>query len=199
MDAKGSTDLIFDSKEWVADYKNSLIQALEFVTEDKISEIVGVLFGVKERNGALFICGNGGSAANAEHLANDFLFGVSPNGNAFKVEALNANTAVLTCLANDIGYENIYAHQLKVKAQAGDVLLVLSGSGNSKNISNAIEQAKRQNIMTIAIVGYNGGVAKSIADICLHIKINDMQISEDVQVVVGHILMKCLNKIISPE
>ena len=89
----------------------------------------------EERN--LFICGNGGSAANAIHLANDFHYGVGACGNppytkGLKVEALPANAGVITCLGNDIGYENIYSHQLNNKATTGDLLIVLSGSGNSK-------------------------------------------------------------------
>ena len=100
-----------------------------------------------ERN--LFICGNGGSAANAIHMANDFHYGAGACGNppytkGLKVEALSANTGVITCLANDIGYENIYSHQLHNKANPGDLLIVLSGSGNSKNICNVLDMANKK-------------------------------------------------------
>ena len=88
----------------------------------------------------IYLCGNGGSAGNAIHLANDFLYGVGiKNGIGMRVEALSANPAVLTCLANDIGYERIYAEQLRVKANPGDVLIVFSGSGNSPNVVTALE------------------------------------------------------------
>ena len=95
----------------------------------------------------VFICGNGGSAANAIHMANDFHYGIGACGAGKKlpglrVEALSANQGIVTCLANDIGYENIYAHQLEVKARKGDVLLILSGSGNSSNICKALTTSK---------------------------------------------------------
>lgn len=141
----------------------------------------------------LYICGNGGSAGNAMHLANDFLYGVSPKlAKALKVEALPANSAVLTCLGNDIGYENIFSRQLEVKGEAGDVLLVLSGSGNSANILNALEMAKQKQMISFAILGYDGGTAKKLADRALHFPVNDMQIAEDLQMVMGHLLMRRL-------
>lgn len=103
-----------------------------------------------------------------------------------------ANSSVLTCLGNDIGYDNIFAHQLKVKANHLDVLLVLSGSGNSGNIINAIEQAQSLGMTTVGILGFDGGKAKPLLDQVFHFDIQDMQISEDTQVVIGHILMKAL-------
>ncbi|WP_232824616.1 SIS domain-containing protein [Algibacillus agarilyticus] len=150
---------------------------------------------IKTKN-HLYICGNGGSAGNAMHLANDFLYGVSPNlANALKVEALSANSSVLTCLGNDLGYDSIFSRQLKVKAEKGDLLLVLSGSGNSSNIIKAIEEAKIKGMYTVGILGFDGGKAKEILDMPIHFDINDMQISEDLQLIVGHMLMKLLSKI----
>ena len=92
----------------------------------------------------VYICGNGGSAANAIHIANDLHYGIGACGPGTKlpglrIEALPANTGVITCLANDTGYENIYAHQLEVKSKKGDLLIALSGSGNSPNIIKALE------------------------------------------------------------
>jgi D-sedoheptulose 7-phosphate isomerase len=142
----------------------------------------------------VFICGNGGSAGNAIHLANDFIYGIEPKGNAMKVESLSANPAVLTCLGNDIGYENIFSHQLKVKASDRDVLIVLSGSGNSPNILNALQQGTAQNLCTVAVLGYGGGVAKELAKYVVHFEVDDMQISEDLQLIVGHMLMQYLNQ-----
>jgi len=142
---------------------------------------------------SLYICGNGGSAGNAQHLANDFLYGISPNkANAIRVEALSANSAVLTCLGNDIGYKNIFSHQLKVKAKSGDILLVLTGSGNSENIIEAITTAKSFNMYTAGLLGFSGGKAKQILDLPIHFAVDDMQISEDLQLIAGHMLMKIL-------
>ncbi len=157
-----------------------------------VEQLADKLLAMREDGKSLYICGNGGSAGNAIHLANDFSYGINPGKKALKVEALSANPAVLTCLGNDIGYENIYSHQLLTKAEKGDVLIVLSGSGNSENIINALGQAKQSGMTTYAILGYSGGKAKVAADHSIHFPINDMQISEDTQVIVGHMLMQIL-------
>lgn len=141
----------------------------------------------------IYLCGNGGSAANAIHLANDLIYGAGmKSGSGLRAEALSANTAVLTCLANDIGYENIYAEQIRIKAEAGDVLIVLSGSGNSENVVRAIEIAKTIGVKTFAILGYSGGKCKELAHHSIHFEIDDMQIAEDLQLMVGHICMQWL-------
>ena len=146
----------------------------------------------------VFICGNGGSAANAIHIANDFHYGIgacgpSPCLPGLRVEALPANSGIITCLANDTGYENIYAHQLRVKGQPGDLLIVLSGSGNSPNIIKALEAAELQQMKTFAILAFSGGRCHELAQVPIHFAINDMQIAEDAQLVVGHLCMQWLN------
>jgi len=141
----------------------------------------------------VFLCGNGGSAGNAVHLANDFLYGISRTlGSGLRVHALPANTAVLTCLANDEGYDSIFSLQLAVQARAGDLLIALSGSGNSPNILKALEQAKKMQVRTFAVLGYSGGKAKAMADVPIHFAVDDMQIAEDMQLVVGHMIMQWL-------
>jgi len=141
----------------------------------------------------VFLCGNGGSAGNAIHLANDFLYGISKTrGSGLRVTALPANSSVLTCLANDEGYDEIFSLQLAVQGRKGDVLIALSGSGNSPNILKALEQAKKTGIRTYAILGYKGGKAKALADLPIHFAVDDMQISEDLQLVVGHMVMQYL-------
>lgn len=173
-------------------YINLLNSVLSQIDTKSIEKLVNLLLSMQKQSGTLYICGNGGSAANAIHLANDFTFGVHPKGDALKVEALPANSSVLTCLGNDIGYENIFSHQLKVKANKSDILLVLSGSGNSENIINAIKQANAIGMATIGIIGFDGGKAKPLLDLPFHFDVDDMQISEDTQVILGHILMKSL-------
>lgn len=139
----------------------------------------------------VFLCGNGGSAGNAIHLANDLLYGVAKrNGGGMKVIALSANPAVITCLANDLGYEHIFSEQLAVQAQAGDLLIVLSGSGNSPNIISVIEQAKSMGVKSYAVLGYTGGKCKDMVDVPIHFRVSDMQIAEDLQMIVGHMLMQ---------
>ena len=141
----------------------------------------------------VFLCGNGGSAGNAMHLANDFLYGISKTpGSGLRVTALPANSSVITCLANDEGYDGIFATQLEVLAQRGDVLIALSGSGNSPNILAVLEKAKRIDVKSYAVLGYTGGKAKALADVPIHFSVEDMQLSEDLQLIVGHMVMQWL-------
>jgi D-sedoheptulose 7-phosphate isomerase len=180
-------------------YRSNLSRCLDALPESDITNLVNLLWQVRQQERQVFICGNGGSAANALHISNDLLYGINPSGAAMRVEALSANTAVMTCLGNDTGYVNIFSHQLKVKGVCGDLLLVLSGSGNSPNILAALEQARVLGMHTFAVVGYDGGKAKIMADANIHIDIPDMQISEDMQLILGHIVMRELHEKIQGE
>ncbi|HCA50344.1 MAG TPA: phosphoheptose isomerase [Planctomycetaceae bacterium] len=146
----------------------------------------------------VYICGNGGSAANAIHIANDLHYGIGACGAGkqlpgLRVEALSANSSVVTCLANDTGYDNIFSHQLEVKSQRDDLLIALSGSGNSSNIVKALTTANQIGLKTFAILAFDGGECKKITKTAIHFAINDMQIAEDTQLVVGHLCMQWLN------
>ena len=176
-----------------ADYVSRLIAAAESAPFADIELLAAALIDCWRNDRQFFIFGNGGSAGNAVHLANDFLYGVSQiTGHGLRVHALSANTAVLSCLANDQGYENIFASQLDVLAQPGDVALALSGSGNSPNILRALELCKVCEVKSFAVLGYSGGKAKDLADVPIHVAIDDMQISEDLQLIIGHMLMQWL-------
>tara|TARA_Y100000589_G_scaffold314902_1_gene337822 strand:- start:59 stop:667 length:609 start_codon:yes stop_codon:yes gene_type:complete len=149
----------------------------------------------------VFICGNGGSSANAQHIANDFIYGVGNNYKnsshrikGVKIESLTSNSNIVTCLANDIGYENIFSYQLDVKASKGDLLIVLSGSGNSPNVINALKKAKSKEIQSCAILGYSGGECKKLCDLAIHFDINDMEVSEDCQMIIFNIIKQWLIK-----
>ena len=176
-------------------YSEQMIHLLHERNWDDVLELATALQDIWRTKGQLLICGNGGSAGNAIHLANDFLFGIAKDKstNGMRVEALPANTSVITCLANDIGYEEIYSVQIETKGRKGDVLLVLSGSGNSPNIVRALEVGKKIGMRTFAILGYTGGRCKDLADVPIHFSINDMQISEDLQLIVGHMCMQWLS------
>jgi D-sedoheptulose 7-phosphate isomerase len=142
----------------------------------------------------VFFAGNGGSAGNAVHLANDFLYALSKRaGSGLRVESLAANSAVLTCLANDEGYDQVFSLQLAVKARRDDVLIVFSGSGNSANILRALEQAQAIGMRSYAVLGFSGGQAKAMADVPIHCEIDDMQIAEDMQLIIGHMIMQWLS------
>jgi len=141
----------------------------------------------------VFLCGNGGSAGNAVHLVNDLVYGIAKRtGGGMRALALSANTSVMTCLANDVGYDKVFCEQLAVQGRQGDVLIVLSGSGNSPNIVSVLERARAMGIKSYAVLGYGGGRSKELADVAIHFPVDDMQIAEDMQLVVGHMLVQWL-------
>jgi D-sedoheptulose 7-phosphate isomerase len=177
------------SKTYVEKLQNAL--GMKAMTE--IPKLAEALREAWLRGQSVYLCGNGGSAGNAIHLANDFLYGAGVNSGAgLKVEALSANAAVITTLANDIGYETIFAEQIRVKGSPGDVLIVFSGSGNSANVVKALEMGNAKGLRTFAILGFSGGRCKEIAHHAIHFEVADMQVAEDLQLIVGHICMQWL-------
>jgi D-sedoheptulose 7-phosphate isomerase len=180
-------------RDLIAGYRRDLTQALAMDAMDTVPILAEALRRCWNDGGTVYLCGNGGSAANAIHLANDLLYGAGAgHGGGLKVEALSANPAVITCLANDLGYDAIYAEQLRVKGEPGDVLIVLSGSGNSPNVVRALEVATDKGMTTFAILGFAGGACKALARHAIHFHVDDMQIAEDLQLIVGHICMQWL-------
>ena len=177
-------------------YGNNLGAIIANQTWNEVENLAEAMLTVWQENKQLFLCGNGGSAGNAIHLANDYLYGVASNTqvSGMRVEALSANPAVISCLANDVGYSEIFSEQLLAKANVGDLLLVLSGSGNSPNVVAALEIAKTIGMETWAIVGYDGGRCAKLAGNSIHIEVADMQIAEDFQLIIAHMCMQSLKK-----
>ncbi len=179
------------SAEFCRDYVRRLQEAFDAGPIKAIGELGVALFSALRDGKQVFLAGNGGSAGNAIHLANDFLYGMGrDSGVGLRVEALPANSSIMTCLANDISYEAVFAEQIRIKADAGDVLIVLSGSGNSPNVVRALEAGNLAGMRTFAILGYSGGRCRDIAQVPIHFAVDDMQIAEDLQLIVGHICMQ---------
>jgi D-sedoheptulose 7-phosphate isomerase len=182
-----------DAKAHFADYTKRLNATLESADLSAVERLAEDLLDCWKTGRQVFIAGNGGSAGNANHLANDLIYPLSKiKGSGIRAQALSANPSVLTCIGNDEGYDAIFAHQLAVLARSGDVLIVLSGSGNSPNIVKALEEAKKLGVASYAIVGYSGGKAKAMADVAIHLAIDDMQIAEDSQIILGHMILQWL-------
>lgn len=185
--------MMISNNEFFSDYAKRLHAVLSHNDWSLVAKLAFDMKKCWQKKKQVFICGNGGSAGNAIHLANDFLYGIAKQtGAGLKVHALSANPAILTCLGNDVGYDRIFAEQLAVYGQASDLLIVLSGSGNSPNIMAVLEQAQIMNIKSYAILGFSGGKSKTLADVAIHFPVNDMQIAEDLQLIVGHMLMQWL-------
>lgn len=178
--------------EYFSGYAQRLQAVLAENDWSKVGTLAGAMREAWKSGSQVFLCGNGGSAANAMHIANDLLYGIAMKGVGIRVTALPSNSSVLTCLANDLGYDEIFSHQLKVHGSAGDILIVLSGSGNSLNVINALQQAHELDMTSFAVLGYSGGKCLQLADFPMHFPVNDMQICEDLQLIVGHMLMQWL-------
>jgi D-sedoheptulose 7-phosphate isomerase len=177
-------------------YAVSISKLLDESDWDQVEQLAQDLFACWDLRRQVFLCGNGGSAGNAIHLANDLLYGIASQVDSpgMRIEALTANSAVLTCLANDIGYEEVFSEQIRVKALPKDLLIVLSGSGNSENVVRALKTAKDRGVRTCAILGFSGGQCLTIADHAIHFPVDDMQIAEDLQLIVGHMCMQYLSQ-----
>ena len=182
---------------------NKYLESLRLCIDEEAIQLTELLaLEIKKvwtENRYIYICGNGGSAANAIHMANDLQYGIGacgppPELPGIRVEALSANAGVVTCLANDTGYENIYSKQLEVKGKKDDLFIALSGSGNSQNIVKAIQIANELRMNTFAILGFDGGECKKIASKSIHLKVSDMQIAEDCQLILLHMCMQWLTE-----
>jgi D-sedoheptulose 7-phosphate isomerase len=179
--------------EHIENYTAKLRQAMAMDAMRQIPILATALRDAWQSGRHIYLCGNGGSAGNAIHLANDLLYGAGTRrGIGMRVEALSSNAAVITCLANDLGYEQIFAEQLRVKGNPGDVLIVLSGSGNSPNVVKALETGNSLGMTSFAILGFSGGKCRELARHPLHFPVDDMQVAEDIQLIVGHVCMQWL-------
>ena len=195
MNLKNNNNFLLRSKNYLNDLYNLFNEDIYL----KIEHLAQNLQKVWQKGNNVFICGNGGSACNAMLIANDLHYGTGacglpPKIKGLKVEALPSNSGIITCLANDIGYEDIYSHQLENKGNNGDILIALSGSGNSPNIIKVLKTASAKSVTSYAILGFKGGESLNFADYPIHFPIDDMQICEDTQLIVGHICMQWLSE-----
>ncbi|MCZ2444304.1 MAG: SIS domain-containing protein [Flavobacteriales bacterium] len=148
-------------------------------------------FRTYQESGTIYIFGNGGSGATASHATGDFLKGASYDlDKRFKLICLNDNMPSMMAIANDIGWDDIFIEPLKNFIQPHDLVIGISGSGNSRNVIKALQYAKDKNVQTIAFCGFKGGAISQIADIVIHSKAMDMEIAEDVHMVVFNIIKK---------
>ena len=171
-------------------YIQKEIEVLNKLDVNAINAAMNLLSETLDAEKNIYIFGNGGSASTASHFTNDFNKGISEyTEKKFRFVCLNDNVATITAIANDISYDEIYSHQLKGRLKQGDIVMAISGSGNSANIIKAVEYAKEQGNRIIALTGYSGGKLKPLADISLHVPIEDMQITEDMHIVFDHLMM----------
>ncbi len=168
------------------DTKQQLLQNNELLAT--IENVVAIITTAFKNNKRLYLCGNGGSAADAQHLAAEFSGRFYLDRKALPAEALHCNTSYLTSVANDYGFDTVYSRMIDGIGQAGDVLIGLSTSGNSANIIRAFETAKEKGIITIAFTGITGGQMKSLSDYLINIPSTDTPRIQESHIMVGHII-----------
>ena len=178
-------------KPFVADYLTRLKLILDNIDSDVISDIVDILDQTIVNKSRIYIIGNGGSSATASHMANDLGVGLKVRNIVnFNVVSLADNSPVITAIANDIGYENIFFMQMKGLINPNDIVIAISCSGDSPNIIKAADYAQDLGCKIIGITGFNGGYLKSISDLSFHVDTpkNEYGLVEDVHMILDHII-----------
>lgn len=184
-----------DYTQDIRDYLSLEILVLQKLDVERINAALNLLDETRLKKGRIYICGNGGSAATASHFQNDFNKGVSEYIEVpFRFHCLNDNMATLMAIANDIGYDEVFRFQLRGNLEPNDLLVAISGSGNSQNVLNAVDYAKAQGCKIIGLTGYTGGKLKELSDISLHAPVMSMQVTEDIHMVFDHLMMSMFYK-----
>lgn len=183
-----------DYREKINQYVSMEKEILDTLSVDDINNVMNILENARIKKRRIFICGNGGSASTASHLECDFNKGISYHQEVkYDIECLSDNVPMIMAIANDIGYDDIFAVPLKNKLKKGDIVIGISGSGNSRNVLKAFEYANGLGVDTIAFTGYDGGQLRRIAKHNIHVPIDNMQIVEDVHLILNHMMMFILS------
>ena len=190
-------DKIFSKSSNINDFASGyfkyLKKILDLIDLDSLGRLVNEFEETRSKMNTIFVAGNGGSAATATTMANDIGFDILKKARideAFKVFALTDNTSVITAIANDVGYENVFLNQLRIHYRKGDKLLVISASGNSVNLIRAAEWVKSRKGRVIGILGFTGGKLRALCDDFVHIKSETGEYGpvEDAHLIINHIL-----------
>ncbi|MEA3504257.1 MAG: SIS domain-containing protein [Bacteroidota bacterium] len=177
--------------------KQRLLMNEELISE--IKKISAEMVECFKEDGKVFFCGNGGSAADAQHLAAELSGRFYYDRDPLYSEALHVNSSYMTAVANDYSYDEVYRRMVKAVGREGDILVGISTSGNSKNIVNAIKQAKTQNMITVAFTGDNGGELKEICDFVVNVPSDDTPRIQEAHILVGHIICELVEAEIFPQ
>lgn len=169
------------------------IQVKEAIIADEallavIEQVVDQMIGALVNGNTIFLAGNGGSSSDAQHIAAELVGRFYKERKGLAAEALSANTAILTALGNDYGYDSIFARQIEARADKGDIFIGLSTSGNSQNILNAIAECKKIGVTTVGMTGLTGGKMANACDICIKIPSKDTPRIQESHITIGHII-----------
>lgn len=183
-------------QQLIDNYFNRLKKSIDKLNRSEIENFIKVLISAREQGRNIYFMGNGGSAASASHYVCDLNKGCkNKKDTPFKVMCLNDNTPILMAYANDASYEDVFVEQLQNFLSPNDVVVGISGSGNSKNVLKAIKYANSNNGITVGITGYDGGELRRIAMYSVNTNTNDMQISEDIHMTLCHLITQVVQEI----
>ncbi len=181
-------------------YYNRLSLATASIDRGALSKAARLLGVVLQRDGQIFSCGNGGSASIANHLLCDFAKGIQTDTTIKpRVVSLSSNVEMLTAIANDISYDDVFAYQLATQARPGDLLMTISSSGDSENVIRALAHARENDIATIALTGFSGGRSGKYADAHIHVSGDNYGVVEDAHQSVMHLLAQYLRLSMMPK
>jgi D-sedoheptulose 7-phosphate isomerase/D-glycero-D-manno-heptose 1,7-bisphosphate phosphatase len=184
-----------DAASYFDDYHDILNRAACTIDRDAVERAARLILEAHSRGSCIFSCGNGGSAAIANHLQCDHVKGVSTDTDLSpRVLSLASNVELVTAIANDISYDDVFAYQLRTQARAGDVLLAISSSGRSPNIVRVLRAARKCGVSTIALTGFDGGDAMRAADVHIHVDAKNYGVVEDLHQAVMHALAQYIRQ-----
>lgn len=186
----------FPTATWYFDaYAEQIASAVRVIEPGALDRAAAILAEAYARGAAVFACGNGGSAAIANHLQCDHLKGIRTSTDLTpRVVSLSTNVELLTAIANDMGYEDVFSYQLQSQSGAGDVLIAVSSSGRSPNIVRALTWARDHGLRTIALTGFGGGEARAMAEVAIHVGGTNYGVVEDLHQAVMHTLAQFIRQ-----
>jgi len=187
--------------EFADKYLAYLSKVIEKINPSEISNFIDLLIKIKKKNAQVFFIGNGGSAATCSHFANDLAIGINDYSNPLRVTSLTDNVPVITAIANDFNYKEIFSRQLMVLANEGDMLVAISASGNSENLIEAVEYANTNKIETLTITSFDGGKLKSLSNHSIHIPTDygEYGPAEDAHMIIDHLVGSFLMRLFKSE
>lgn len=179
-----------DPVAYAKGYLRRLTAVLSAIDPEAIARAAEAMWRAREEGRRIFFLGNGGSAATASHFANDIGIGTRSDGPPFRALSLTDNAAVMTCIANDFGYEHVFVEQLKLHLEPGDLVVAISASGNSPNVLAAVDYARERGNTTIGLTGFGGGALRERATIAVHVPTERGEYGpvEDAHMVLDHLI-----------
>lgn len=180
----------------ISSYLKELAEAYEKFPGVEVNKLASLLKGMPD-DGTLYVIGNGGSATTAAHMVTDLGVGSLRRKNPVRCVSLVDNAGVMTATSNDIDFSSVFSQQVKLLGRPGDILLCFSASGNSANLIKAVEEAKKLEVLTVGITGFDGGLLKEICNLSIHIptKIGSYGVVEDLHLTVSHIITEIIRNL----